>query len=169
MSTASRDARARDRDLPRFWPWVPWVTTSLATVGLGVAAYLTIAHYTSPHVLACPDTGIINCLKVTTSPESSLFGVPVAVIGLCYFGAVLGLCLPRSWSSTSRLVLVARQVLVSCGMLFVLYLVGTELIVLKAICAWCTAVHVVEFLLFVVVTAATTSTTGAPGAGTVEG
>ncbi len=142
------------------WTWLPWATTALAAAGVAIASYLTVAHYTSPHVLACPDTGLINCLKVTTSPESSILGVPVAVIGLCYFGALLYLCLPATWSKAGRAVVFGRQLLVSAGMLFVLYLVGTELIVLKAICAWCTAVHVVEFLLFVLVTSATSAMTG---------
>ena len=151
-----------------FWGWVPWVTTVLSAIGLVVAVYLTVAHYATPHLLVCPDTGIVNCVKVTTSPESSLFGVPVAVVGVCYFGALLWLCLPRSWNSPSRLVLWGRQALVSFGMLFVLYLVGTELIVLKAICAWCTAVHVVEFLLFVIVTAATSTAVGGSGTDTAD-
>jgi uncharacterized membrane protein len=33
-------------------------------------------------------------------------------------------------------------------MLFVLYLIYTELFTLDAICLWCTSVHVITFLLF---------------------
>jgi uncharacterized membrane protein len=33
-------------------------------------------------------------------------------------------------------------------MLFVLYLIYTELFTLDAICLWCTTVHVITFLLF---------------------
>ncbi len=35
------------------------------------------------------------------------------------------------------------------GIIFVLYLIYTELVTLRAICLWCTSVHVVTFLLFV--------------------
>ena len=34
------------------------------------------------------------------------------------------------------------------GIVFVLYLVYTEVITLDSICLWCTSVHVITFLLF---------------------
>jgi uncharacterized membrane protein len=37
---------------------------------------------------------------------------------------------------------------VAVGMVFVLYLIYTELFTLNAICLWCTSVHVITFLLF---------------------
>ena len=44
------------------------------------------------------------------------------------------------------------------GILMVLYLVYTELFTLDAICLWCTAVHVITFLLFAVTLVATSQT-----------
>ena len=44
--------------------------------------------------LVCSDTGAINCTKVTTSPQSVIFGIPVAVLGLAYFVPMIALCLP---------------------------------------------------------------------------
>jgi uncharacterized membrane protein len=40
---------------------------------------------------------------------------------------------------------------VAVGMVFVLYLIYTELITLNAICLWCTSVHVITFLLFALI------------------
>jgi uncharacterized membrane protein len=37
------------------------------------------------------------------------------------------------------------------GIVFVLYLVYTELFTIKAICLWCTSVHVITFALFVLI------------------
>ena len=139
----------------RPWPWLPWLTTILALGGLAVAAYLTVAHYTSPQTLACPDTGFINCAKVTTSPQSVVYGVPVAVVGLVYFALVLVACLPQMWRSPSRWVALGRLGLVSGAMAFVIYLVGTELLVLGVICLWCAVVHVIQFALFLSVAAGT--------------
>ena len=34
------------------------------------------------------------------------------------------------------------------GMGFVIYLISQELLVIKAVCLWCTSIHVIEFLLF---------------------
>src|SRR5580700_568709 len=67
--TAHTAAPARDRTATTPL-WLQLSTLALSLCGLGVSVYLTVAHYTAPAVLACPDTGVINCEKVTTSPES---------------------------------------------------------------------------------------------------
>jgi uncharacterized membrane protein len=122
----------------------------LCLAGLGVSTYLTIAHYNAKLLLACPETGIVNCAKVTESPQSAILGVPVALLGLLYFVAIAPLHLPAAWRSDSSLLRRARVGAAVAGILMVLYLVYTELFTLDALCLWCTAVHVVTFLLFVV-------------------
>jgi uncharacterized membrane protein len=37
------------------------------------------------------------------------------------------------------------------GVVFVLYLIYTELFILDAICLWCTSIHIITFLLFALV------------------
>ena len=122
----------------------------LCLAGLGVSAYLTIAHYNARVILACPETGIVNCAKVTESPQSAILGVPVALLGLLYFAAIGPLHLPAAWRSESGLVRRVRVGAAVAGILMVLYLIYTELFTLDALCLWCTAVHAVTFLLFVV-------------------
>ena len=128
---------------------VPAVGLALSLAGLGVAIYLTIAHYTSPTVLACSDKGVVNCASVTTSAESSIVGIPVAVLGLLFFVAMTVLNLPAAWRSTDRRVHLARMGLAVVGMLMVLWLVYAELFLIGAICLYCTIVHVLTFALFV--------------------
>ena len=41
--------------------------------------------------------------------------------------------------------------LASGGMLFVLWLLYAELFVIRALCLWCTAMHILTFALFVLV------------------
>jgi uncharacterized membrane protein len=130
--------------------WVPLTTTVLAVAGLAVSLYLTISHYAAPDSLACPDTGAINCVKVTTSPESVIFGVPVALYGLLFFAAMTAANLPAAWRRTDSWLVPGRLVATGVGIVFVLYLVYVELFVVDAICLWCTAVHVLVFALFVV-------------------
>jgi uncharacterized membrane protein len=127
------------------------VSLTLSVVGLCVAAYLTYEHYSSSSSLACPDTGAINCLKVTTSSYSSFLGVPVALLGLLFFVAMVPLSLPVAWRSANPWVSRARLVAVLGGVVFVVYLIWAELFQVDAICLWCTAVHVITFALFVVV------------------
>jgi uncharacterized membrane protein len=130
--------------------WVRVTAPLLCLAGLGVSLYLTIAHYNARVILACPATGIVNCAKVTQSPQSAILGVPVALLGLLYFVAITPLHLPAAWRSESGLLRRARVAAAVAGILMVLYLIYTELFTLDALCLWCTAVHVITFLLFVV-------------------
>jgi uncharacterized membrane protein len=133
-------------------PWLQWTTLGLSLVGLGVSLYLTIAHYTTATTLACPETGIVNCAKVTTSPQSMLFGViPVAVLGLGFYLFLTAINSPWAWRSGWPALRWARLGALISGVAFVLYLIYTELFTLDAICLWCTSVHVITILLFVLV------------------
>jgi uncharacterized membrane protein len=132
------------------------VTFPLGVIGLGLSTYLTWVHYTEPRALSCPDTGVVNCTKVTTSPESMIFGlIPVALTGALYFLAITGLTLPAAWRSRSPLLGRVRVAGAVAGIGMVCYLVYVEAVVVHAICLYCTAVHVVTFALFVAVLAAT--------------
>jgi uncharacterized membrane protein len=134
---------------PPRWAMVWSLLISLA--GLVVSAYLTLEHYTASTTLACPETGVVNCQKVTTSSQSALFGVPVALLGLLFFVAMVAITLPMAWRWRSSAVRRTRIGLTIAGVLFVLYLIYAELFILDAICLWCTAVHVLALALFAVV------------------
>lgn len=127
-------------------------TTCLVAAGaaLAISLYLTIEHFASPSGagLACPATGTINCVKVTTSPQSRFLGIPVALLGLAFYVGVFALNLPAMWRSSSSAVRWARLAAVSVGMAFVLWLIYAELYIIRLICLWCTAVHILTFVLF---------------------
>ncbi len=123
----------------------------LCLAGLAIATYLTIEHFNTSVTLACPDTGRINCQRVTTSQYSHVLGIPVAVLGLVYFLVALVLLSPQAWRSASPWVRAARLGWLGVGLAMVLYLVWAEFFGVNAICLWCTAVHVITFLLFVLV------------------
>lgn len=131
--------------------WLPRVTFALALVGVAVAGYLTYAHLTSPTALVCSDTGLVNCIKVTTSAQSRFLGMPVAVLGLSFWLVMSGLLSPPAWRASSLWPHRARLALVSLGVLFVLWLVYAEFVIIGALCVWCTVVHVVTFAEFVLV------------------
>ncbi len=130
--------------------WFQLTTLVLSVAGLGVSIYLTIAHYSSSSVLACSDRGVINCAKVTTSPESMVFGVfPVAVLGLAFYVFMVAINSPWAWRLRQPVIWWARLGGIIAGMGFVLYLLYAEIIQIGNICLWCTGVHVITFLLFV--------------------
>ena len=143
---AAVPATPATRAVPLWFQLTTWV---LALAGLGVSIYLTIAHYGSSAILVCSEKGLINCAAVTTSPESVVFGIfPVAVLGLAFYVLMVAITSPWAWRSSWPVIRWVRLGSVAVGMVFVLYLVYTELITLNAICLWCTSVHVITFLLF---------------------
>jgi uncharacterized membrane protein len=130
----------------------PIVAFVLAVAGLGLSIYLTWVHYDSPKSLSCPDTGVINCLKVTTSPQSELFGFfPVALSGLIYYVVMLALTSRWAWRVQAAYVSWLRIAGAVAGVGMVAYLVYVEAVEVKAICLYCTAVHVITFVLFVTI------------------
>jgi len=148
--------------------WIQLTTLALSLGGLGVSLYLTIAHYTTATALACPDTGVINCEKVTTSPQSVVLGIfPVAVLGLAFYLFMTAVNTPWAWRADWPALRWARLGSLIAGIAFVLYLIYTELFTLNAICLWCTSVHVITVLLFAIIvpTAAAGSAGGARTSG----
>ncbi len=133
--------------------WQPLATLLLSIVGLGIATYLTITHFDKV-ALVCSDTGSINCAKVTTSPQSEILGIPVAMLGLFFFIPMIALCLPAAWRSADRRIHLARLLLAVTGVGMIIYLIIAELFIIKAICLWCSGVHLVTFILFVVIVTA---------------
>jgi uncharacterized membrane protein len=138
--------------------WIAPAAITLALAALAISAYLTLDHYTARVTLACSDSGIVNCAKVTTSSYSKLAGIPLPVIGLAYFLLMLLLDLPAAWRSRRPGLRAGRLAAALGGVGFALYLVSVELLSLDAICLWCSVVHVLTLALFAVVALGTALT-----------
>jgi uncharacterized membrane protein len=108
----------------------------LTVIGLGVASYLTYVHYAGIKP-AC--TAGESCTKVQTSVYSKLVGVPVALIGLIGYVAILASLLTPE-GETSRLATMAFTLV---GFGFSAYLTGRELFSIHAICEWCVSSAVI--------------------------
>jgi uncharacterized membrane protein len=89
---------------------------------------------------------------VTTSAQSRVLGIPVAILGLVNYTAMSVLNSPWMWRARNYWIHVARFVLGIVSMIFVLWLVAAELIIIKNLCLYCTSVHVVTFALLIVLT-----------------
>ncbi|HEY2141250.1 MAG TPA: vitamin K epoxide reductase family protein [Solirubrobacteraceae bacterium] len=112
----------------------------LSVLGLGVASYLTYTHYANVKVLCALNGG---CETVQHSSYATLVGVPVALIGLIGYVAILGsLLVPEN--ETTRFATAAFTVV---GFGFSAYLTGRELFSIHAICQWCVSSAVIMTLL----------------------
>jgi uncharacterized membrane protein len=129
----------------------------LCSIGLAIAGYTLWVHW-HPGGLICPvKAGPIDCAAVLTSAQSKVIGIPVPIYGIVFFLVLGTLCLPRAWRSLDERIHLLRLVVVTVGILTVLYLISTELFTIKKICLWCTGVHIVTFVLFAIVVTSTPS------------
>jgi len=142
------DEDATDYIVPR---WAEYTTFALSLIGLALSIYLTITHF-QPQALVCSGNGIIDCAKVTTSAQSEILGIPVAILGLANYTVMASLNSPWAWRAKARWIHVARFVLAIVSMCFVLWLIFAEVEIIGAICLYCTGVHVTTFALLIVLT-----------------
>jgi len=145
--------------------WLQITTFALALAGLGVSIYLTIAHFTESTLAGCSETkGLVNCTKVTTSAQSYVFGIPVAVLGLAFYLFAVVIMSPWAWRAARREIHLLRIASLVVGIGFVLYLLYAELFLIGSICLYCTSVHVITFVLFVLTMLAVAAWGLRPGA-----
>ena len=108
----------------------------LSLLGIVISIYLTSVHYEN-----------------VPSPYSLVPGttIPITVPGLawCLASAALAFVAWRVWPQL-RTIRIVQFVWTLIGMLTVLYLVFVELVRLHRICAWCTALHVIIFVMLLI-------------------
>jgi uncharacterized membrane protein len=111
----------------------------VAVAGLGIAGYLTAVHYAG----GSPACAIAHgCEVVQQSRYAELAGVPVALLGLLGYAAILA-SLVRDGEAARTLT--AFLALAGCG--FSGWLTYVELARLDAVCSWCVASAVCMTLL----------------------
>jgi uncharacterized membrane protein len=131
--------------------WFQLLTLALAVIGLALSAYETYAHFNGNHLAGCSANphGTFDCTAVITSPQSMVFGIfPVAILGLAFYAVVAVLMTPWAWRARRREVHWVRLASMIAGMGFVMYLIYAEVYLIQEVCEYCTAVHIVTFLLF---------------------
>jgi uncharacterized membrane protein len=115
---------------------------ALALAGLGVAGYLTWVHYADLDPVCVGGGG--GCERVQSSDYAELAGVPVALLGLIGYGAILAsLAIP---GDPGRF---AGALLALAGFGFSAWLTYVELFEIDAICQWCVASAVIMTALAV--------------------
>ena len=106
-----------------------------AAIALADSFYLSVQHF-YPGVLACPNTGIIDCATVISSNYSSMFGIPIAILGLLWSVIVVFLFAKRGELSTFL-----APIWYLLGFIAVAYSVTAQYLIGK-ICIYCTTLDV---------------------------
>ncbi len=115
-----------------------------AVIGLLISLYLA-ATKLAGGVPACLPGG--GCETVALSEYSSIFGIPVALLGTAFSVVVLVTLL--AWvRGRDRRLLYAAYALALFGVVFVGYLTYLELFVIRAICQWCVGYAISMVVLF---------------------
>jgi uncharacterized membrane protein len=107
---------------------VRYVFALLAVLGIAFSAFALREHYRTEDS-PCHINDVWDCGEVNHSPYASLFGIPVAVIGMAGYLGLGVLAMKKAW----RVVLGAAIV----GLAFSLYLAHIEKDVLRAWCIYC--------------------------------
>jgi uncharacterized membrane protein/protein-disulfide isomerase len=137
----------------------PWLT-AFAMLGLGFASASTWVHYRilndPTYASFCNVNSTLNCTEAYTSRFGAFGGVPVALLGLLFFAAVLvlvALCAqsPLASQHLPGYVFAASTI----GLAVVLYLAYASYVILHVVCLLCVGTYVAVVGLFLVSGAAT--------------
>ncbi|MBI4761592.1 MAG: vitamin K epoxide reductase family protein [Chloroflexota bacterium] len=123
------------------------ITVALAILGLLVSIYMTVYKITSNNKM-CLGSG--DCSTVNASRYSEINGIPVALIGVIGYAAIIGVhWLERRnafLEENSSLILFGFSLI---GFLFTLWLVYVEIALLKALCPFCVTSQITMTIIFI--------------------
>ena len=122
----------------------------LALLGLAVSGYLAYVEITQTAAVCGP---VGECNAVQSSDYARVLGIPVAVLGIVNYLAILGLWIVqrtasgkwRQWTGWALLLMTVF------GVLFSIYLTLLELFVIDAVCIWCLSSAVITTSLLLVI------------------
>jgi uncharacterized membrane protein len=130
------------------WDWMRVILIGLSIAGIFVAGYMAWAEVTGNETV-CADTGKIDCAAVQTSAYAKTVGIPVAIMGLLGYVAMLGVLILEDQieivATYGRTLLVGMALF---GVIFQVYLTWIEASILDAWCQWCVASFVIVTSMF---------------------
>ena len=128
--------------------WLFRASVALVIIGVLVSVYMTV-YKVSGNEGMCLGSG--DCSTVNASRFSEVNGIPVAVIGVIGYLAILGVHLFENRSPFMRknaTLLIFGMALT--GFIFTVWLVYIEIAVLKALCPFCVTSQVAMTLIFII-------------------
>ena len=120
----------------------------LTIIGLLVSIYMTIYKITSNDSM-CIGSG--DCKTVNASRYAEVYGIPVAVLGVVGYSAILAVLFlerkPGFFQQNGSLLFFGLSL---TGFLFSLYLIFVEIALIKAYCPFCITSQTAMTLIFII-------------------
>jgi len=120
----------------------------LAIIGLLVSIYMTIYKITSNDSM-CIGSG--DCKTVNASRYAEVYGIPVAVLGVAGYAAILAVLFlerrPGFFEQNGSMLFFGLSL---TGFLFTLYLIFVEVALIKAYCPFCITSQTVMTIIFII-------------------
>ena len=128
--------------------WLYRASIALAVLGLLVSVYMTIFKFYKIEKM-CLGSGA--CTAVNTSKYSEVNNIPVAVIGIIGYAAILAVLIyePRSRFVQQNGTLMIFGMALT-GFIFTVWLVYVEIALIKALCPFCVTSQVTMTILFII-------------------
>jgi len=124
------------------------ITIALTVIGLLVSIYMTIYKVTNNESMCIGSSG---CSEVNASRYSEVNGIPVALLGVVGYSAILALLFleqrPGIFQQNGSLMFFGISLM---GFLFTLYLIYLEDALIKAYCPFCLTSQAVMSIIFII-------------------
>lgn len=128
--------------------YAPAIILALAFIGLADAAYLAQSALSNTPLL-CNLQGLSDCNIVAQSVYSHLFGIPLGVFGLMFYGVLFALAAVEL-VYTESLVRKGIQIVTTTGVLASVGFEFLQIFVIKALCVYCALSALLALLLWLV-------------------
>jgi len=115
----------------------------ISVLGFTDASFLTIEHYQN----IIPPCTTAGCETVLTSAYSTLFGIPVALLGMIYY-LIIAIGLFAHIEGKHEPSLRAVLLLTICGFIMSLWFVFTQAFLIHAYCLYCLGSATISTILF---------------------
>jgi uncharacterized membrane protein len=124
------------------------IAIALAILGLLVSIYMTIFKLTNNEAMCVGSSG---CSEVNSSKYSEINGIPVAVLGVIGYTAILALLLleqrPGFFQQHGTMMFFGISL---TGFLFTVYLIYVEIALIGAYCPFCLTSQAVMSIIFII-------------------
>lgn len=123
----------------------PVAASLVSLAGLADSAYLTAKHYSAT---AVPCSVISGCEQVLTSSYAEIFGIPTAMFGALAYFAAFSLSLLTFYGNARLWNLFG--LLTAVMMVFTVWLIYLQAVVIQAFCQFCLLSALSTFLLLAI-------------------